>query len=141
LKQQVRNTTGSFDLFLALINPCLLQGTATLCQLEWWLQGQTASWWQLASMTRLKGHGGESRTSLICLLGAERAALYFAQAFAVDMLLASRTVVMPHNGQPTTVRIGLHTGPVTSGLIGSRLPKFSLFGDSMVGAQQLKLPV
>ncbi|KAG1654219.1 hypothetical protein FOA52_006963 [Chlamydomonas sp. UWO 241] len=38
---------------------------------------------------------------------------------------------MPHNGQPTTVRIGVHTGACVSGLIGTRQPKFALFGDTM----------
>jgi class 3 adenylate cyclase len=59
-------------------------------------------------------------------------------AFAKDMLLAARTVLRPHDGQPTAVRIGLHTGPCTSGLIGSRLPKFSIFGDSMNTASRME---
>ncbi|KAG1654314.1 hypothetical protein FOA52_008870 [Chlamydomonas sp. UWO 241] len=52
-------------------------------------------------------------------------------AFAKAMLAHARRVVMPHNGQPTTVRIGVHTGACVSGLIGTRQPKFALFGDTM----------
>ncbi len=28
---------------------------------------------------------------------------------------------MPHNGQPVSVRIGLHTGPCVSGLVGTKV--------------------
>ena len=45
------------------------------------------------------------------------------------MLRCAKTVTMPHNGQPTTVRVGMHTGPVVTGLIGTKLPKFSVFGE------------
>ena len=47
------------------------------------------------------------------------------------LLLYARQVRMPHNGQPTQVRVGIHTGDVTTGLIGTKLPKFSVFGDTM----------
>ena len=40
-------------------------------------------------------------------------------------------VTMPHNGQPVTIRIGIHSGDCTSGLVGTKLPKFSIFGDTM----------
>ncbi len=45
--------------------------------------------------------------------------------------LVSEQVMMPHNGEPVTIRIGIHTGPCVSGLVGTKLPKFSIFGDSM----------
>ncbi|GAX76114.1 hypothetical protein CEUSTIGMA_g3557.t1 [Chlamydomonas eustigma] len=51
--------------------------------------------------------------------------------FAKAMLRHAASVRMPHNGMPTTVRVGIHTGSVVSGLIGTKLPKFSLFGDTM----------
>ena len=52
-------------------------------------------------------------------------------AFAKAVLRCAKTVTMPHNGQPTQVRIGLHTGPVVTGLIGTKLPKFSVFGECL----------
>ena len=47
-------------------------------------------------------------------------------------------VKMAHNGEPTLVRIGLHTGTVVTGLIGSKLPKFSVFGDTMNTASRME---
>eukprot|EP00798_Chlamydomonas_sp_ICE-L_P001305 gene1305-32655_t len=59
-------------------------------------------------------------------------------AFAKSMLTHSKTVVMPHNQQPVVIRIGLHTGPCVSGLIGAKLPKFSIFGDTMNTASRME---
>eukprot|EP00798_Chlamydomonas_sp_ICE-L_P026851 gene26851-4454_t len=60
-------------------------------------------------------------------------------AFAKNMLSYSKTVVMPHNQQPVVIRIGMHTGPCVSGLIGTKLPKFSILGDTMNTASRLLL--
>ncbi|GFH18066.1 guanylate cyclase domain-containing protein [Haematococcus lacustris] len=46
--------------------------------------------------------------------------------FAVEMMKVASTVMMPNTGKPVVLRAGLHSGPVVSGLVGSRLPKFSL---------------
>ena len=40
-------------------------------------------------------------------------------------------VVFPHNGQRLTMRVGIHSGPCASGLIGTKLPKFTIFGEAM----------
>ncbi|KAL6764591.1 nucleotide cyclase [Haematococcus lacustris] len=58
-------------------------------------------------------------------------------AFAKDMMAASKLVRTPHNGQPVVIRIGLHTGNCVSGLIGQKIPKFAVFGDTMNVASRM----
>ena len=48
---------------------------------------------------------------------------------AKAMLIVSRRVKMPHNREPVSIRIGIHTGDCVTGLVGSKLPKFSVFGE------------
>ena len=46
------------------------------------------------------------------------------------IIQASKDLIMP-NGKLTKIRVGVHSGSVTSGVVGQKLPKFSLFGDTM----------
>ena len=53
-------------------------------------------------------------------------------ALAKGMMAGSKMVMMPHNGEPVSIRIGIHTGPCVTGLVGTKLPKFSIFGEHNV---------
>ncbi|KAF5842757.1 nucleotide cyclase [Dunaliella salina] len=40
--------------------------------------------------------------------------------------------------QPVRLRIGMHTGGIVAGVLGSKLPKFSVFGDAMDTASRME---
>ena len=52
-------------------------------------------------------------------------------SYAIEAQAIAKTINMPNTGRGTEVRIGIHTGEVTTGVVGVRMPRFTVFGDTV----------